>query len=255
VKRTIFATTLIAALTLTAAAQEKPPLWVTGAGSTGSSEQPQWAWGTPPALCRPCLFYGGDLNPTDPNTTALSDENTLYVKGSSTYAAYNVPQGVTARVTGILVNVLASVKFDPRIASYDIRTGVVEGNGGTSIASGTAKIRVALTGRKFGGMNEYALLVRLPEAQSLEEGEYWFNVTATCTNGARDGSCYVGRIYLSNTTQDTNGISADSQPTGSMYVNSPFFGLTFVNWCNLGANSFQCGAASFGLTGTARKAE
>jgi len=117
-------------------------------------------------------------------------------------------------------SVLSSVNFDPKIASYDIRTGVVEGNGGTSIASGTARIKVALTGRTLFGMTEYALLVRLPEAQYLEEGEYWFNVTATCTNGAKDGSCYVGRIYLSNTTQDTNGISADAQPTGSM---PPFF--------------------------------
>ncbi len=251
-KKTLFATTLIAMLTLTAAAQKKPAMWL---GRTDSSEEPQWASGTPPELCRPCLFYGGDLNPNDPNAIGLSDENTLYIKGSSTYAAYNVPNGVTARVTGILVNVLASVNFDPKIASYDIRTGVVEGNGGTSIASGRAKIRVARTGRTYLGMNEYSLLVRLPEVQTLEEGEYWFNVTATCTNGARDGSCYVGRIYLSNTTQDTNGISADSQPTVSTYVNSSFFGVTFVNWCNLGLNSSQCGAASFALTGTARKAE
>jgi len=252
VKKTVFATTLIAALSLTAAAQKKPAMWL---ARTGSSEEPQWASGTPPALCRPCLFYGGDLNPNDPNAIGLSDENTLYVTGSSTYAAYNVPNGVRARVTGILVNLLASVNFDPKIASYDIRTGVVEGSGGTSIASGTAKITVALTGRTYLGMNEYSVLVRLPAAQYLEEGEYWFNVTATCTNGATDGSCYVGRIFLSNTTQDTNGISADAQPTGSMYVNSSFFGLTFVNWCNLGLNSSQCGAASFGLTGTARKAE
>ena len=251
-KKTLFATTLIAMLTLTAAAQKKPAMWL---ARTDSSEEPQWASGTPPELCRPCLFYGGDLNPDDPNAIGLSDENTLYVKGSSTYAAYNVPNGVTARVTGILVNVLASVNFDPKIASYDIRTGVVAGNGGTSIATGTAKIRVARTGRTYLGLNEYSLLVRLPEVQSLEEGEYWFNVTAACTNGARDGSCYVGRIYLSNTTQDTNGISADAQPTGSTYVNSSFFGVTFVNWCNLGLNSSQCRAASFGLTGTARKAE
>jgi len=210
--------------------------------------------GTPPGLCSPCLFYGGDLNVSDSNAAGLSDENTLLIPGSSTYTAYNVPSGVTVGITGILVNVQADVNFDPQQASWDIRTGVSEGNGGTSVASGTGSILVAATGRNFIGLNEYTVFVHLSAEQFLGAGEYWFNVTPECTNGATDGSCSVGRIFISNTTQNTNGVFANAQPAASMFLNSSFFGFTWANWCDssLGLNSAQCRAGSWGLTGTAR---
>ena len=117
---------------------------------------------------------------------------------------------------------------------------------------GTGTIKVAATGRNFIGLNEFTVLVRIPTLY-IGTGEYWFNVTPECTNGATDGSCSVGRIFISNTTQNTNGVFANAQPAGSMFLNSPFFGFTWANWCDasLGLNSSQCRAASFGLTGTA----
>jgi hypothetical protein len=251
VKRTLIATTLAFALTLTAAAgQKKPAASQHGAGTVEPVQLA--AAGTPPGLCSPCLFYGGDLNVTDTNAAGFSDEDTLMVTGSSTYTAYNVPSGVNVGITGILVNVQSSVNFDPKRASWDVRSGVSEGNGGTSVASGSGTISVAATGRAFNGLNEYTLLVRIPTLY-LSAGEYWFNVTPECTNGAKDGSCYQGRSYLSNTTQNTNGVFAGAQPAGSMYLNSSYFGYTFANWCDaaLGLNSNQCRAASFGLTGSA----
>jgi hypothetical protein len=256
VKKGLFAATLVAALTITAAAADKkPPVSQHLAGSTAETKLAPP--GTPPTYCSPCLFYGGDLNTTDSNAAGLSDENTLLVLGSSTYTAYDVPNGVTAGVTGILVNVQASVNFDPQTAAYDVRTGISEGNGGTSIASGTGSILVASTGRNFIGLNEYTVYVHLPSTLFLSEGEYWFNVTPQCTNGATDGSCYEGRIFISNTTQDTNGVYANAQPAGSIYLNSSYFGFTWANWCDssLGLNSSQCRAASFGLTGTAKPVE
>jgi len=252
VKKILLATTLVLALSLTAAGQKKP---AASQHLAGSSEETVLApSGTPPGLCKPCLFYGGDLNVSDSNAAGLSDENTLFIPASSTYTAFNVPSGVTAGVTGILVNVQASVKFDPQQASWDIRTGVSEGNGGISIASGTGSVMVAATGRNFIGLNEYTVLVHLPTEQFLGPGEYWFNVTPECTNGATDGSCSVGRIFLSNTTQNTNGVLANAQPAASMFLNSAFFGFTWANWCDaaLGLNSAQCRAGSWGLTGTAR---
>jgi hypothetical protein len=251
VKKTLFATTLVLALTLTAAAGQKKP--AASQHRTGMVEEVRLAPpGTPPSLCSPCLFYGGDFNVTDTNAAGLSDEDTLLVLGSSTYAAYNVPSGVNVGITGILVNVQSSVNFDPKTASWDVRTGVSEGNGGTGVASGSGTITVASTGRNFVGLNEYTVLVRIPTLY-LAAGEYWFNVTPECTNGAKDGSCYVGRIFLSNTTQNTNGVFAGAQPAGSMFLNSSVFGFTWANWCDaaLGLNSNQCRAASFGLTGTA----
>ena len=253
-KKLLFATTLVFALTLTAAAgQKKPAASQHLAGIVEEVKLAPPGTSTPPSLCNPCLFYGGDLNVSDANAAGLSDESTLLVPSSSTYTAYNVPSGVTAGVTGILVNVQASVNFDPNSATYDIRTGVSEGNGGTSVASGTGTIAVASTGRNFVGLNEYTVLVKIPEV-FLSTGEYWFNVTPECTNGATDGSCSVGRIFLSNTTQNTNGVFAGAQPGGSMFLNSSSFGFTWANWCDaaLGLNSNQCRAGSFGLTGKAK---
>jgi hypothetical protein len=205
----------------------------------------------PPALCHPCLFYGGDLNPNDVNAAGLSDENTLLIPGSSTYGAVDIPAGITAKVFGILFNVQASAAFDPMTASYDIRTGVSERNGGVSIASGSGTVVVQATGRNFLGLNEYTIAVSWSTPVTLTSGTYWFNMTPTCTN-TLDGSCVVFRQLVSNTTSLTHNVRGSWQPIHQMFVNSPFFGYTWLNWCDsaLGLNGIQCAGMSFGLRGT-----
>jgi hypothetical protein len=181
----------------------------------------------------------------------MSDENTLLIPGSSTYGNYNVVNGVT--VTGILFNIQADANFDPVTGSYDVRTGVSEGNGGTSLASGTGSIQVAATGRNFIGLNEYSVAIQLSTPLVLTPGAYWFNVTPNCTNGAQDGSCSVGRFFVSNTTQRTNNVVGGNQSDHQMYLNSPAFGLSWANWCDAsvaGFNKSQCRDMSFGLMGT-----
>jgi len=250
VKTTLFATALVVALTLSAAAANKKPLpsqHLAGSSSSGT----QWqGHSVPPSLCDPCLFYGGDLNPGDLNAAGFSDENSLLIPGSSTYGAFSPTSTVT--VTGIIVNVQADNNFDPLTASYDIRSGVSEGNGGTSLASGSGTATVAATGRNFFGLNEYTVAVQLSAPLTLKPGAYWVNATPNCTNGAVDGSCSEGRFFVSNTTQKANNISGQYQPAHSAFLNSSFFGLTWANWCDaeLGLNSRQCSGVSFGLTGT-----
>jgi hypothetical protein len=251
VKTTLFAATLVVALTLSAAAATKRPApsqHLAGSATGGTQFS---GHSVPPPLCDPCLFYTGDLNPADPNAAGLSDENTLVIiGGSSTYGAFEPTTSVT--VTGILVNIQASANFDPLTASYDIRTGVTEGDGGVSIASGTANTTVQATGRNFFGLNEYTVAITLSSPMLLSAGEYWFNVTPTCTNGASDGSCNNGRMFVSNTTQKANNISGQDQPAHEAFLNSSFFGFTWANWCDaaLGLNTHQCAGVSFGLTGT-----
>ena len=150
-KRTLFAVALVITLSLSAAASQHktPALSHHRAGNPAAELQDTKESPNPsvPALCNPCLFYGGDLNPNDSNAAGMSDENTLLiVGGGSTYGEVNIPTGTTVTVKGILFNVQADAAFDPMTASYDIRTGVSEGNGGTSIASGTVGIQVAATG-------------------------------------------------------------------------------------------------------------
>jgi hypothetical protein len=249
VKTTLFAAALVVALTLSAAAAQKPPVSQHLAGNP-SSVGPFAPQGIPPALCDPCIFYGGDVNTADFNAAGMSDENTLFIPNSSTYGNYNVATGVT--VTGILFNIQADANFDPVTGSYDVRTGVSEGNGGTSLATGTGSIQVAATGRNFLGLNEYSVAIQLATPLVLTPGAYWFNVTPNCTNGAQDGSCSAGRFFVSNTTQRTNNFVGGAQSDHQMFLNSPFFGLSWANWCDPNValfNKSQCRDLSFGLMG------
>jgi hypothetical protein len=240
-------------LSLTAAASQHktPALSHHGAGNPAAELQDMKESPNPsvPSLCSPCVFYGGDLNPSDPNAAGFSDENTLFIPGSSTYGEVDIPSGTTLTVKGALVNVQASAAFDPKTASYDIRTGVSEGNGGTSIASGTTNIQISATGNNFIGLNEYSVLVVFPPV-TLTSGAYWVTVTPNCTN-TLDGSCSVFRMFVSNTTSRTNALHESWQPAHEMFLNSAFFGFTWANWCDasLGLNQTQCGYLSFGLLG------
>lgn len=253
-KATLFAFALVITLSLSATAQQqhkKPPVAQTQTGhpSLKTQEPKGTPTAVPPPSCNPCLFYGGDLNVSDSNAAGLSDENTLLISGSQTYAAVNIPAGANASVTGILFNVQASTAFDPFTATYDIRQGVSEGNGGTSVASGSGTIAVAQTGRNFIGLNEYTVTVTFPTV-TLVPGEYWFNVEPACTN-TLDGSCSVFRMFASNTTQETNAVNGSWQANNEMFLNSSFFGFTWANWCDssLGLNTQQCADLSFGLVG------
>lgn len=238
---------MVLALTLTAAAAGKKP---SPYQKRDGKDLPP---GKPivPALCNPCLFYSGDLNPADGQASGFSDEDTLYITGGSTYAPVTIPSGIaSANLTGILFNIQADANFDPQNATYDIRSGVSSGDGGTEVASGTANITVASTGRAFLGLSEYSVLVTIPTVTLAGGGEYWFNLTPQCTNGAVDGSCYVGRMFLSNTTEMANEqFGHASQPYG-LYLNSSYFGYTFEPWCSLGLVNGECRFASFGLVGT-----
>jgi hypothetical protein len=247
-KKSLFAAMLVVALTLTAtAATKKLSPDVTRKGPALPPGKP-----VVPALCNPCLFYSGDLNPADGQATGMSDENTLLVTGSSTYAPVNIPTGITASLTGILFNVQADANFDPLTATYDIRQGIVSGSGGTEVATGTGNITVAATGRVFLGVTEFSVLVTFPTVSLTGGEEYWFNVTPQCTNGAEDGSCYVGRVFVSNTTEMANEQFGHASPPGELFLNSTYFGYTYANWCTLLPTAGQCRFASFGLVGTAK---
>ena len=250
-KTKLFAATLVVALSLSAAAATKKPAPSQHLAGSYAPNVQFTGTGVPPVLCDPCIFYGGDLNVSNIDAAGLSDENTVFIPGSSTYGFFTLTK-VNATITGIVFNVQADANFDPLTASYDVETGVIDGIGGTSIASGTANTTVAATGRNFIGLNEYTIAVQLNTPLTIGPGEYWFNLTPTCTNGGQDGSCSVGRMFVSNTTNRTNAVNGTAQLPFQMFLNSAFFGFTWANWCDpsLGLVPNQCAGLSFGLMGS-----
>jgi hypothetical protein len=250
VKTTLFAATFVLGLTLSAMAAQKPQPSQHLAGDMDAKESTLTP--VPPVLCDPCLFYGGNLDVSSPNAVGLSDEDTLLIAGSSTYGNFNVPSGMTVTVTGVLFNVQADANFDPLTGTYDIRQGVSEGNGGTDLANGSGSIQLVATGRNLLGLNEYSLVIQLSSPLTLSAGDYWFNLTPTCTNGSQDGSCSAGRMFVSNVTDRCNDdFHGMDQSNHQIYLNSVYFGRTFANWCDseFGLNSKQCNRISFGVLG------
>ncbi len=138
--------------------------------------------------------------------------------------------------------------FDPATGTYDVRTGITEGNGGSEFASGSGAQSSAATGRIAFGYPEYTTTVKFAKAITATPGTtYWANESPQCTNG-NNASC-TEQYFASNTTQETNGVNASHQPAGQMYFESAYFGFTWANWCDssLGLNSDQCARLSFGL--------
>lgn len=246
-KQLLLAATAIAIFTLTTMAQDikAPTITLRHAEGTSAPGTHGLTFDTLPNLCKPCVFYGGDFSANDPNAEGYANGNTLLVPNTAVYAAVDVPKNVNGAVTGILFMIdAADGAFDPATASYDIRTGISEGNGGNSVASGSGSMSYALYGR-FG---VYETAVNLTKPFTVTPGtRYWFNMQPQCTNSG-NGACSGEEFYLVNTTQETNGLNAGAQPPYQMFFNSGFFGFVFENLCQ-GKNSPACARASYGLMG------
>jgi hypothetical protein len=253
-KDSIFAVVLVAIFAVAAMAQSPNLTPSTAPGASHVSSGQKIALPGPPSICHPCLFYGGDINVNDPNAQAFNDSNTLLVPNTESFGAVVVPDGKQVVVEGLLANLIPTLTgkvFDPRIATWEIRTGMTEGNGGIQVASGSGTINPTLTGRNPFGYTEYTVAVAVVPPVTLTAGTYWVNLSPQCTNSSNP-NCSELQYYIDNTTQGTNSVRSSFQPRHKMFLNSAYFGYTYANWCDasLGQNPEQCAAMSFGVIGT-----
>lgn len=205
-----------------------------------------------PGYCAPCLFYGGDINPSSSLANGFANANTLAVPDTTVYVAFNVPGGQTWEVSGLFTNNLAVgyQGIDPQQATWSISTGISVGNGGTTVASGTASARFTQTGRNAFGYNEYTCLVQLSNGVHLTPGHYWLSVVPQCTNSS-NSFCTTGgnglpTYYFLSNTQGTNAFGPP-EPLGQGYFNSSYFGYTYANVCTLSTTG--CRELSGGVIG------
>jgi len=190
----------------------------------------------PPHACgvskqHPCIYYGGDIDPSDPQEDALSNENSVFIPRSFTYTEINVP--VSINISAAFSNNLQTYGvIDPQTATWNVRIGVSEGNGGTLIAYGDSPAQLTNTGRNAFGLEEYELITRTPI--TLPAGNVWFGVTPDCTD-ENNPDCNGGR-YFESDTDGLNGLNTRFTVTsndgfGPLFGPENFFG-GFYNWCN-----------------------
>lgn len=199
-----------------------------------------------PAKCSPCLWYGGDLNPSSSAAQGFANENTVLVPTTTTYAAFQVPAGQHWEVTGALVNVLSNNfgVLDPKQAVWAITNGISSGNPGTTVATGTATAFVGPTGRTAFGLTEYTVDVTFPKV-GLQPGAHWISVVPQCTNSS-DSSCTSAEFFLSDTDLTNQFGPADRNFAG--FFNSSFFGYNYAPLCTV--NTLGCEWSSAGVMGT-----
>lgn len=226
--------------------------------------EPQW--GNPPAMAAKLLFYGGDSNPDDPNVDAFANGNTLLQPDSTAYGAITVPKDSKVVVTGVFfAHVMLCYQnptyactgslFDPATATYDIRIGVSDGNGGTDVAHGSGPQTATLTGRSlpFGigvSLPEYYTSVAFTKLLVPVAGTtYFLNEAPQCTD-ANNENCIDGDYFADNTTEQTNGINPALQPPYQIFLEYPFIAYPWMNACDaIGGQSPACERLSYGIYG------
>ncbi|MBZ5600220.1 MAG: hypothetical protein LAN83_18090 [Acidobacteriia bacterium] len=201
----------------------------------------------PPPYCSPCLFYGGDLDPTNRLANGLLIGKGLIFLDSAVYSAFQVPHGKTWTVRGLFANTLSTVGvIDPPQADWEIRSGVSSGNGGTVVASGTGAATFNPTGRIFID-KEYTVLVRLPAPGiTLTGGTYYMAVIPYCTN-ASNSNCQTAQYFESDVEPPIRN-SKGRQPIDDAFFNEPAGGDNFEpTWgnnpetCYIGCDGFSTG--------------
>lgn len=216
-----------------AGASQGPAATARGLGgpSNGSSAKSF----APPAACSPCLYYSGDFDPNDANANGLANESDAIVNSANIYTP--VTPDVTWHVTGLFINTLSGLT--PTNATWEIRTGVSEGNGGTVVASGSGAVTQTATGRSGFGYTEYTDSVAV--SVTLNAGStYWINVTPVCA------ACSA-RAFESNVPPGTAANHVGPANVLDLsFFNSAFFGANFTNANNEGVFHLY----SFGVVGT-----
>jgi hypothetical protein len=193
----------------------------------------------PPHACtlskqHPCVYYGGDIDPNDPEENGLDNENDLFIQYMWTYNEVNVPSPL--KISAAFTNNLSTYGIiDPKTANWDFRVGVTESNFGTSIAHGTTPAEFRATGRSAFGFAEYELLTRT--TLSLPTGNVWFDVQPNCTN-PNDPECgQDDPRYFESDSDGLNGINSKSTVTSNDGMGPTYFcansvcGDMFGSWC------------------------
>jgi hypothetical protein len=167
------------------------------------------------------IWYGGDLNPNAANANGFASERNATIADAQSYDNFTLSSA--AQLTRVFGNFQDDFVGACTTAFYDIRTGITEGNGGTSVASGTINVTSANQFINIFGRDVYRYTGDITPL-NLAAGTYFLAISPINAGAGRD--------FIS-TTDGTNAINSIGHPNGNQYLNSSSFGLNFTNWQNL----------------------
>ena len=156
------------------------------------------------------LWYNGDSD-----GGALANEINTEISQALVYDNFIVP------TAGWTINTVWSnnlMYITVTLASWEIRSGVSSGNGGTLVASGTGAATQTATGSSPSGHTEYTVQVSGLNV-NLGPGTYWLNVTPI---GSGSGLSY------NLTTRGANAVGLPPGNDGNSFFDSTNFGYTFA---------------------------
>ncbi len=207
----------------------------TGNGTPTPTPTPT-ATPTPTGTPTGALWYNGDFDFVD----GLANEQDSFAQGySHIYDDFNVPDSGGWNVTSVFSHDLINTVVTG--ATWEIRSGVSSGNGGTLIASGTTVTPVITpTGNNAFGFDEFQVEVTGLNVNLAGNGAtYFLNVTPI---GSLDG----GRSFDS-TTSGANCIGTPCGNNSNSFWDSDLFGVVFVPTNEAGS---QFHDFSMGVNGT-----
>ncbi len=238
-KKLILLATLVAALLPMAVAQSISAAASSAVRGSSISQEPHNLPPKAPKWCKPCLYYSGDIDTTNPNADAIFDGyNSAYRISAQVFGAFK-DTTKTVKATGAAINAFSD--SDHALTNptpYQINTGMSNGNCGEIVCSGTARASVIPTGRtdtNWGVPTEYTIFEKkLEKACTLKKGSsYWLLIYPQSKSSL---------WYESDEVSDPhpiNHVGWKNQVNQSIY-NAPTFGDN----CQVGSGDF-----SFGLTG------
>ncbi len=173
------------------------------------------------------LWYNGDYDNRDSLTNEsnvpilLGSGPTYAIQTSLVYDEFVVPVGQTWTITGVFSNNQMAYAAAATTATWQIRSGVSAGNGGTLVVGGdTAATQVALTpvSGYYYGNPEYRVTASVPSAV-LTAGTYWL---AVAPDDITNGSGYFGDTSYLETTSGANAIGIPPGNDGNSYITNTF---------------------------------
>jgi hypothetical protein len=148
--------------------------------------------------------------------TASPNETNTQVTDAHVYSDFNVTDPTGWNITSMFSNNLMSTSVTT--ASYEIRSGVSSGNGGTLLFSGTLPATQMPTGRSGFGFTEYMVQVSGLSIH-LAPGTYHMNVTPIDSGSG---------LSFNSTTSGGNAVGSPPGNNANEFFTSVDFGANFV---------------------------